>query len=135
MNLEWAKKWMGSYNSKGFDYVIEQYAEDVKFEDVTLGDRANGKQELQEAFKAFLMGPEAGQYVFTVTSYTGNSEAGAAEWTWQARHAADFLGTKAAGKETTVRGVSVLTFRSGKISSQRDYWDSAAILRQLGALK
>lgn len=42
---------------------------------------------------------------------------------------------QAAGKETIAKGVSVLTFRDGKISSQRDYWDSAAVLRQLGAIK
>jgi steroid delta-isomerase-like uncharacterized protein len=135
MNLEWAKKWMGSYNPKGLDYVVEQYAVDVKFEDLTLGDKANGKEELKAAFKGFLTGPGTGEYEFSVTSYTGNSDGGAAEWTWHAKHSADFLGARAAGKETTVRGVSILTFRGGKISSQRDYWDSAALLRQLGAIK
>jgi steroid delta-isomerase-like uncharacterized protein len=135
MNLEWAKKWMGSYNSKGLDFVVEQYAVDVKFEDMTLGDRANGKEELKAALTSFLSGAGAGEYAFNVTSYTGNSEEGAAEWTWHAKHSADFLGAEAAGKETTVNGVSILTFRGGKISSQRDYWDSAALLRQLGAIK
>jgi hypothetical protein len=32
---------------------------------------------------------ESGEHVFTVTNYTGNADAGVAEWTWRAKHAAD----------------------------------------------
>lgn len=135
MNLEWAKKWMGSYNRNGLEHLIELYADDVSFEDVTLGDRAAGKTEVKQALSGFLASPSSGENVFSVTSYTGNSEGGAAEWSWEAKHAGEFMGVQAAGKKTRVNGVSVLTFRDRKIASQRDYWDSAALLRQLGAIK
>lgn len=135
MNLEWAKKWMSHYNRGGVEDLVRLYADDVKFEDVTLGDRAAGKAELRQAFISFLIAPGASENSFTVTAYTGNSNGGAAEWTWRAKHAGEFLGAQAAGKETVAKGASVLTFRDGQISSQRDYWDSAAVLRQLGAIK
>jgi len=135
MNLEWAKKWMNSYNLNGLEQLIQLYADDIKFEDVTFGDRANGKDELKRAFTSYFAAPGASENVFTVSAYTGNFEAGAAEWTWDAKHKGEFMGVQAAGKETHVRGVSVLTFRNAKVSTQRDYWDSAAVLRQLGALK
>lgn len=67
MNLEWAKKWMGSYNRAGLERVVQLYADDVKFEDVTLGDRANGKLELKQAFTSVLTRPGASENVFTVT--------------------------------------------------------------------
>jgi ketosteroid isomerase-like protein len=45
------------------------------------------------------------------------------------------MGVPAAGKETHADGVSALRFQGGKIVEQRDYWDAATLLRQLGALK
>jgi predicted ester cyclase len=48
-----------------------------------------------------------------------------------AKHEADFMGFPAAGKQTEVKGVSILTFADGKITSQRDYWDSGTVLAQL----
>lgn len=47
----------------------------------------------------------------------------------------DFLGVPAKGVETRTSGVSVLRFKDGKIASQRDFWDAAAALRQLGAIE
>ncbi len=44
------------------------------------------------------------------------------------------MGVDAKGKETTVQGVSILTFKNGKIASQRDFWDANAMYRQLGTL-
>ena len=78
---------------------------------------------------------ESGEHVFTVTNYTGNADAGAAEWTWRAKHAADLWALPLLAKSTEARGVSVLTFRQGAIASQHDYWDSGTVLRQLGAIK
>jgi steroid delta-isomerase-like uncharacterized protein len=69
--------------------------------------------------------------VFTANAYVGDTSGGVIEWTWQAKHAGEFLGVAATGKETKVRGVSVLTFRSGKITSQHDYWDANTVLQQL----
>jgi steroid delta-isomerase-like uncharacterized protein len=134
MNLAWAKQWMASFSREGLERAIEMYADDVQFEDVTFAHKVSGRAELKQFFAGFV-DPAADVNVFTVTGYTGGPEAGAAEWTWHAKHGGEFMGMPAAGKSTEVRGVSVLTFRNGKIVSQRDYWDSGTALRQLGAIK
>jgi steroid delta-isomerase-like uncharacterized protein len=134
MNLAWAKQWMSGFNREGLEKVMDMYTDDVQFEDVTFAHKVKGKAELKQFFAGFV-DPKAGENVFTVTGYGGGTEAGAAEWTWRAKHAGDFMGVTAAGKSTEARGVSVLTFRNGKIVSQHDYWDSGAVLRQLGAIK
>jgi predicted ester cyclase len=41
------------------------------------------------------------------------------------------MGVPAKGKQTTVKGVSILTFTNGKIASQHDYWDANTVLQQL----
>ena len=132
MNIDWAKQWMGKF-SAGVDTIMDMYADDVQFEDVIFAHSCNGKAELAKFF-AVLETPEAGENAFTVNGYSGDASGGAVEWTWQAKHAGDFLGVSAKGKETTLKGVSVLTFNNGKIAAQRDFWDAAGALKQLGAM-
>ena len=130
MNLAWAKEWMGSFNAAGMEKALGMYADNVQFEDIPFAHKCNGIAELRKFFGGFTA-PGAGENVFTATAYAGNADGGAVEWTWQAKHASDFLGVPAAGKETTAKGVSVLTFKNGKIASQHDYWDANSVLQQL----
>ena len=132
MNAEWAKQWIGNF-SAGLDTMLEMYADDARFEDVIFAHTENGKEGLRKFFSSF-GGPDAGEHVFTYNAYSGSAESGAVEWTWQTKHASEFMGVDAKGKETTVQGVSILTFKNGKIASQRDFWDANAMYRQLGAL-
>ena len=130
MNLAWAKEWVGGFNASGMEKLFALYAEDVQFEDITFAHKCNGLGELKKFFAA-LASPNAGENVFTATAYVGDTNGGTIEWTWQAKHAGDFLGIPAKGKETSVRGVSVMTFRGGKIASQHDYWDANTAIQQL----
>ncbi len=134
MNLDWARQWFDAFNKgHGIEQMLDMYAEEVEFEDIIFGEKFRGKSKLREFFGT-LADPAAGKHSFTVESYTGGPEAGAVEWTWHSEHAGPFLGVPAAGKETTTHGVSILTFEGGKIATQHDYWDAAAVLKQLGAL-
>ena len=130
MNAEWAKQWIGNF-SAGLNTMLEMYTDDVQFEDVIFAHTANGKEGLRKFFSS-LGGPDAGEHVFTCTAYSGSAESGAVEWTWHTKHAGEFMGVDAKGKETTVQGVSILTFKDGKIPSQSDFWDASAMYRQLG---
>jgi len=130
MNLAWAKEWVSCFNAGGMERLFAMYAEDVQFEDITFAHKCNGLGELKKFFGA-LASPEAGENVFTANAYVGDTNGGTIEWTWQAKHTGDFLGIPAKGKQTNVRGVSVMTFRSGKIASQHDYWDANTAIQQL----
>lgn len=133
MNFASAKQWFDDFRSD-FDKAMNMYADDVQFEDVIIAHTVNGKADLRTFFAAF-NDPAFGEHVITVVGYSGNADGGAIEWTWQAKHTRDFLGVPAKGKETNVRGTSILTFKNGKIISHRDYWNAAAALRQLGAIQ
>ena len=131
MNNDWAKKWIGNL---GTGKLLAMYADDVEFEDVVADHKASGKDELI-AFFMSQGGPDAGEHTFTFERYSGDASGGAIEWTWHLKHGRDFLGIPAAGKETTVKGVAILTFRDGLITSHRDYWDAVSAVKQLGALE
>jgi steroid delta-isomerase-like uncharacterized protein len=130
MNIAWAKEWLGSFNAAGLEKLFGMYAEDVQFEDITFSHKCSGLAEVKKFF-AGMASPGAGENVFTANAYVGDTNGGVVEWTWQAKHAGEFLGIPAQGKQTNVRGVSVLTFRGGKITSQHDYWDANTAIQQL----
>ncbi len=130
MNIAWAKDWVGCFNAAGLERLFAMYAEDVQFEDITFSHKCNGLSELKKFFGG-MASPNAGENVFTANAYVGDTNGGVIEWTWQAKHAGEFLCIAAKGKETTVRGVSVLTFRNSKITSQHDYWDANTAIQQL----
>ncbi len=134
MNLEWAKRWLEEGFAAGLDDVMDLYAEDVEFEDVIFGEKLRGKKELRKFFGAFF-DPRGGAQTFRVDAYRGNGDGGAVEWTWDGEHTGVLLGAPAAGRKTRTRGVSVFTFEGGKITSQHDYWNAAAVLKQIGALE
>ena len=132
MNLDWAKMWLGNFGN--LDQMMEVYADDVQFEDIIFGEKARNKAELRHFFDGF-SDPKSGKHSFRADSYNGGADGGAVEWTWFADHVADFLGVPAAGKHTETRGVSVLTFKAGKVIAQHDLWDAASIYKQLGAFR
>src|SRR5215470_6015689 len=133
MNATWAKEWADNFAN--LDKLMDMYADDAQFEDVIIAHKESGKAEIKQFFVA-AGNPAYAENTFTAVGYSGNADEGVVEWTWQAKHAAGkILGVPAKGKETTTRGVSVLTFKNGKIVTQRDYWDAAAVLRQLEAIK
>ena len=135
MNLEWAKGWLPDFTPAGIEKTMKSmYPTDaVDFEDVTLGHKASTAAGVQAFFTQFAKGKT--RHRFVVTNYVGDAKSGAMEWTWTADHEEDILGVAAKGKQTTVRGISWLKLENGKIVAERDYWDLATILRQLGALK
>jgi steroid delta-isomerase-like uncharacterized protein len=132
MNDAWATEWLRRFSGEDPSRLMDLYAEQAHFEDFTLSLTVHGRPELREFFTGF-MNPAHRQNTFTLITYTGDAGGGVIEWTWSARHRASFLHLPAQGKETRIRGVSVVRFEAGKILEQRDYWDARSLMQQLGA--
>jgi steroid delta-isomerase-like uncharacterized protein len=133
MNAAWAREWAASFTN--VEKLMDMYADDADFEDVIIAHKESGKAAIKKFFAA-AGDPRYAENIFAAIDYCGNGKGGVFERTWAARHVAGrILGVPVKGKETRTRGASVLTFKNGKIAIQRDYWDAAAVLRQLGAIK
>lgn len=133
MNLAWAKEWVGNWSPEGAEKVAASYADDAIFHDYPTNHITRGK-DIGKMWMGMKQ-PNAGQHTFVVTGYIGTADAGVVQWTWAIKHAADFLGLPAKGKETFTEGCSVLIFKNGKIQEQHEYWDLGAMYKQLGMLK
>jgi len=62
-----------------------------------------------------------------------------AEYTWQATHTGAFdlpdgSQLPASGNNVEYSGLTILTVRDGKFASQRDYFDSAVVMVQMGLM-
>jgi steroid delta-isomerase-like uncharacterized protein len=133
MNAAWTKEWAANFTN--VEKLMDMYADDAEFEDVIIAHKERGKAAIKKFFAA-AGNPLYAENTFAAVDYSGNGGGGVVEGTWGARHLGGrILGVPAKGKETSTRGASLLTFKNGKIATQRDYWDAAAVLRQLRAIK
>jgi steroid delta-isomerase-like uncharacterized protein len=130
---KWAKGWLTEFTPAGIQKTLDaMYADKVDFEDVVIGHKAGTAKGIGEFFTSFTTGKT--KHRFVVSKYAGDEKSGAIEWTWYADHVDDILGVPANGKKSEVRGISYVRLENGRIVEERDYWDCATLLRQLGAL-
>jgi len=133
MTEKFVREWLATYGRGDLDACMACYADDAVFEDPLFGERADGKAAIDKAFRAFFF---SGVTQLKFLEWVGGPTGGAVQWEWTANWGPDrtFLGFDAANKSFTVRGVTVLKLRDGKIIHQTDYWDARNALLQLGAL-
>ncbi len=109
-----AQDLIDAWNTHDPEHILALFTEDLVYEDVT--------------FAAF---PDLR---FELTSAVVAGDRGAAEWTMTGTHRGDFPGLPATGKSFTVRGASIFDLAGDKLRHNRDYWDFATLLRQLGLM-
>ena len=136
MNLKWAQYWIGLF-ADSTDELMTLYDPDIQFEDVNFGVQINSDlAALRSFYENFIIeDPETSYNKFDVFDYVGDDRLGSFQWTWETKHADDFLGVPAAGKITKTRGVTVMGWNEeGKIVLERSIWDAIPVLQQLGAI-
>ena len=136
MNKKWAQYWIGLF-ADNTDELMSLYSPEIQFEDVNFDIQINQDLgALRKFFENFIIeDPEASYNKFDVFDYVGDDRLGSFQWTWETKHAADFLGVPAAGKTTKTRGVTVMGWNAdGKIILERSIWDAIPVMQQLGAI-
>ena len=119
---------IAAWNSHDVEKVIPVYTEGVLYEDVTFGLVNHGSAELRK-FATFFFDAVPDLKLEMVKS-TIDGQHGTIEWVFSG---AD-KGVYKTGKKFSVRGVSVIDLEEGKVSRSLDFYDSAAIMRQVGLL-
>jgi steroid delta-isomerase-like uncharacterized protein len=117
-----------AWNAHDPDKVASLYTDNVTYEDVTFRLIAQGHDEMRKmAANFFASVPDL---KLEVVSNTSMGDRGSVEWTFSGTD----VGLYKTGKKFSVRGVSVYELRGTKFSGNRDYYDSASIMRQVGVL-
>jgi predicted ester cyclase len=107
-----AESWISAWNSH-----------DVPFASVN-----HGSAELRKFATSEFDGSPDLHVELGSSSIQGNH--GIIEWTFSGTDKGIFK----TGKKFSVRGVSILTLKNGKISRNVDYYDAATVMKQLGLL-
>jgi steroid delta-isomerase-like uncharacterized protein len=108
--------------------MLPVFTDDVVYEDVAFGEVSHGPAELRKfAADEFDAIPDLELKLVRAEIRGGH---GTIEWTFTGTD----KGVYKTGKKFTVRGVSVIDVRNGKIARSLDYYDAATIMRQVGVL-
>lgn len=121
-------KFVAAWNSHSPDKMLPVFTDDVVYEDVAFGEVSHGQAELRKfAVEEFEGVPDLELKLVRASINNGH---GTIEWTFTGTD----KGVYKTGKKFTVRGVSVVDVRDGKISRSLDYYDASTIMRQVGVL-
>jgi steroid delta-isomerase-like uncharacterized protein len=123
-----AGKWIAGWNSHNPDKMLPLFTDDILYEDVAFGEVSHGKAEVRKFILSEIEAvPDLELKLVRSDIHDGH---GTIEWTFSGTDK-DVVKT---GKKFSVRGVSVIEMREGKISRNLDFYDAATIMRQVGAL-
>jgi len=121
-------QWIAAWNSHRPDQMLALFTDDIVYEDVAFGAVNRGKAELRKfAAEDFEGVPDLELQLLRADIHGGH---GTIEWSFSGTDKGVFK----TGKKFSVRGVSVIDLRGGKISRNLDFYDAATIMRQVGVL-
>ena len=112
-----------AWSAHDADRIAAYFTDDAVYEDVALGEVSRGKP----AIKKFAQGTFDSMPGFTIEqkSLVIGERSAAMEWIMSGTD-------RATAKRFSVRGVSIMELRSGKITRNSDYWNLADFQRQTG---
>ncbi|MGO9124442.1 MAG: ester cyclase [Terriglobales bacterium] len=127
-NAAMAEKWIAAWNSRSPDKMVPLFTDDILYEDVAFGEVSHGTAEVRKfAASEFEAVPDLELKLLRANVHGGH---GTIEWIFSGTDKGVFN----TGKKFSVRGVSVIDVRDGKIFRNLDFYDSATIMRQVGLL-
>ena len=124
-----AQAFIDAWNSHDPDKVVALFTADAVVEDVTFGAVSHGLAEI----RAFAEGTFAAvpDLHFDLVNSSLKGGHGTIEWVLSGTDTGAFGGT---GNPFSVHGVTVMEVHGTKLTLERDYWDLATVLRQIGLL-
>ena len=134
-NQSLLERYVERYNAGDLDAVMDLYAEDAVqlMHDGTFKGRSAIRERLAQDLTA------CSDVTHTVRSFVEQGDSFADEWTFAGTHTGPFLlpdGTQIppTGKRVEIKGMELVVVRDGKIIIDNLYYDSMAVLAQLGFL-
>ena len=130
----WGRQYYEAWNGHDAKKVAAFMADDAVYEDLALGVVNQGRPAITRYVD------EAGRfshdYRFEVVSEQASSGRYAFEWVMLGTHTGEARGVPATNKPYRIRGVSVGQLTdAGTIQQNRDYWNLADFLAQIGLLR
>jgi steroid delta-isomerase-like uncharacterized protein len=126
--------WDAAWASGDAEAILVTYTDDVVFEEVPFNLVVRGQDALRAHLENLYAAFPDIRFTATGAAFVAGEQA-AVEWTATGTYTGQIEGMPpGAGQTVTFRGVSILELAGGKIRVEREYYDAASLLAQLGAL-
>ena len=126
-------RYIDAWNSHDAARVGEFMADDVDFEDVTLGEVLSGQQAVMDFVDRF--GETfSTDYRFDLQTELATDSTLALEWVVVGTHDRGSPALPATNRPFSIRGATIARVADDRITYNRDYWDMAGFLQQVGVL-
>lgn len=120
------------WNSHDIDGVLTFYDDEITWFNMPMEEVYRGKDAVRnylgQMFHAF---PDL---TFEVTFRLPRGSQVAEQWVIRGTHRGTFFGIPATGRPVEIQGMGLVELRDGKFLRDRFYFDSGAVLRQMGLL-
>ncbi len=129
----WLESYIDAWNRHDFEGVSGFMTDDVVYEDVALGERVEGRAAVRE-FARRAADEFSSDFRFELTSSVATESAYAMEWTMTGTNDRSGAQMPATNKPYSIRGISFGRLSGGRIKENRDYWNMADYLMQVGLM-
>jgi steroid delta-isomerase-like uncharacterized protein len=131
----WFDAYLDALNAHDIPAVLEFMSEDVVYMDMAVGERMEGRAATGEFLDRMATNVST-DYRFDNEQVLLDGEWFALVWTMSGTkdQGDEEAGVPATGRRFEVPGVSIGRLRDGKIVEQRDYWNMAGFLSQVGLM-
>ena len=131
----WFDSYLAALNAHDIPAVLEFMSDDVVYADMAVGERMEGRVATGE-FLGRMATDVSSDYRFDNEQVLVDGESFALVWTMSGTkdRGDERAGVPATGRRFQVPGVSIGRLRGGKVVEQRDYWNMAGFLAQVGLM-
>ncbi|WNI27164.1 nuclear transport factor 2 family protein [Streptomyces sp. ITFR-16] len=132
---DWILQYVEACNRHDAVAVVDLMAEDVRVVDTAFGGEFKGREAVQQLLVR-MDANLSSDYRFTVHKAVTSGDDYAFEWTLSGTNdrTNPELGLPATGNKFTVPGLTIGSRRDGEITENRDYWNVAGFLMQVGLM-
>lgn len=129
------RAYVDACNRHDADAVVAQMSDDIHVVDTAFGGDFVGRAAVRELTAGMDLALSS-DFVFTVSKVIESGEDYAFEWVLSGTHdrANPAVGFPATGKPFAVPGLTIGVRRNGEIAENRDYWNVAGFLMQVGLM-
>ncbi len=122
-----------AFNRHDLDALAATYAPDARLHDQAMGGPVEGRERIKEYIGGYLRAfPDLR---WDRVGVVVDGDVGVEEWHVSGTHEGDLGGLSATHRRMDLDGCTVSYFDGdGLVREEHNYWDSATMLRQLGAL-
>ena len=133
--MAWFDAYLDALNAHDIPAVLGFMGEDVVYTDMAVGQRMEGRAATGE-FLGRMATSVSTDYRFDNEQVLIDGESFALVWTMSGTkdRGDEQAGGPATGRRFRVPGVSIGRLRDGKVVEQRDYWNMAGFLVQVGLM-